>query len=74
MKEYGVVITEMLRKVVYVEAASAEQAEKQAYSNWKDGEYIMDAENFIGVDISEEGRAKAHRTGNKRKGHPGHER
>ena len=74
MKEYNIVITETLRTVVHIEAASAEEAKKQAHNNWKKGEYVLDSADFIGVDISAEGQPRAHRTGDKGKGNPGHER
>lgn len=52
MKEFDISIKETLEKTVTVEAATREEAEeavKQAYYN---SEYILDAENFTGVDFA----------------------
>lgn len=50
--EYAIVITETCEKVVYVEADGLEQALAKAKSNWGDGAYIVDADNFVRVDFS----------------------
>lgn len=50
-------ITETLEKVVEVEAASAECAEKMVAGAWFDGEYILDADCFAGANFkADEGR------------------
>lgn len=52
MKEYKVRITETLQLDVYVEAEDAQSAIEQAQANWKKQEYILDADNFKGVEFS----------------------
>ena len=49
MKEYEVVITEMLQKTVTIEAESLADARKKVDLGWIRGEYMLDAENFVGV-------------------------
>ena len=49
MKEYEVVITETLQKTVTVEAESLADARKKVDLGWIRGEYMLDAENFVGV-------------------------
>lgn len=51
LKEYEVNIRETLETSVVVEAASREEAEAIAERNWKNGEYILDADNFQGVEF-----------------------
>jgi len=51
LKEYEVNIRETLEMKVVVEAASREEAEAIAERNWKNGEYILDADNFKGVEF-----------------------
>ena len=51
MKEYAVRITETLHKDVYIEAESEEQAVEQAKKNYKNQDYILDADNFKGVEF-----------------------
>ncbi|MDD4509305.1 MAG: DpnD/PcfM family protein [Oscillospiraceae bacterium] len=52
MKEYDVAITETLKMTVTVEADSPEEAEQKASDNWHNSEYILDADNFTGVDFA----------------------
>ena len=54
MKEYDVKITETLEKTVTVEAASREEAEEKVRQAYYDSEYILDSENFTGVDFGAE--------------------
>lgn len=54
MKEYDIKITETLEKTVTVEAASREEAEKQVVQAYYDSEYILDSENFTGVEFDTE--------------------
>lgn len=52
MKEYDIKITETLEKTVTVEAASHEEAEEKVRQAYYDSEYILDSENFTGVEFS----------------------
>ena len=52
MKTYEVTITETLQKTVEVEANSREEAERLVEQRWNDSEYILDADSFVGVDLS----------------------
>ena len=54
MKEYDIKITETLEKTVTVEAASCEEAEEQVRQAYYDSEYILDSENFTGVEFGTE--------------------
>ena len=54
MKSYKVTITETLEKIVEVKAPSREDAELLVERNWKDSEYILDADNFTGVTFQAE--------------------
>lgn len=56
MKEYDVTITETLKMTVTVEAESQMEAEQMVSDNWRNQEYILDADNFTGVDF----KAKRH--------------
>ena len=49
--EYSVTITEILQKTVTVEAATEEEAKKKVHKAWTDCEYILDADNFVGVEF-----------------------
>lgn len=51
MKEYDVTITETLKMTVTVEAESQMEAEQMVSDNWRNQEYILDADNFTGVDF-----------------------
>ena len=50
MKEFEVTITETLEKTVIVEANSKDDALQIAEDMWKDGDIILDAECFTGVE------------------------
>lgn len=54
MKEYDVKITETLEKTVTVEAESRDAAEEQVKAAYYNSEYILDAENFTGVEFGTE--------------------
>jgi hypothetical protein len=60
-KDFDVEITETLQMTVSVRAASADEAEAIVEANWKNSEYILDADSFVGVEFSakepERGRA-----------------
>lgn len=51
MRTFEVTITETLRAKVEVEADSREEAEQLVSDRWRNSEYILDAENFEGVDF-----------------------
>ena len=46
MKEFKVVITEISKMDVYVEAEDAAEAEEKVSEGWNHGDYILDADNF----------------------------
>lgn len=52
VREHKVIIIEHLKKVVSIEAASWEEAESIAKERWKNGDYILDADDFAGVMFS----------------------
>lgn len=52
MKEYVVRIKETLQMTVTVEAATAADARDIVERRWKDGDYILDADHFQGVDFT----------------------
>lgn len=54
MKEYDVKITEKLEKIVTVYAESREDAELKVENGWEKSEYVLDSENFVGVDFNVE--------------------
>lgn len=49
MNKYKVTITETLTMTVEIEAGSVDEAEQIASDNWRNSEYILDADNFTGV-------------------------
>jgi len=49
--EYEVTITETLKMTVTVEAKSRDEAEQIVSDNWHNSEYILDADNFVGVEF-----------------------
>lgn len=51
MREYKVRIKETLEKDVFVQAENTKEAEEKARQKWEEQEYILDAENFKGVDF-----------------------
>ncbi len=54
MKEYDVKITETLEKTVTVQASSKEEAEEKVNAAWSNSEYVLDSEDFVGVDFKTE--------------------
>lgn len=52
MMPYEVTITETLQKNVTVEADSQAEAEQIVSDRWKNGEYILDADSFSGVEFT----------------------
>lgn len=49
---FDVTITETLKMTVQVEADSPEAAEQLVSDNWHRGEYVLDADHFVGVEFS----------------------
>ena len=49
LREFEVTITETLQKTVIVEAKSRDEAEEKVNDEWKNGDYILDADHFKGV-------------------------
>ena len=54
MKTYHITITETLEMTVPIQAENLAKAEKIAEKNWKDSQYILDAEYFAGVSFKAE--------------------
>ncbi len=52
MKEFDISIKETLEMTVTVEAESREEAEEKVQQAYNNSEYILDSENFTGVDFS----------------------
>jgi hypothetical protein len=52
MRGYKVTILETLRMTVDVEAENLIHAEQIISDNWKKSEYILDADNFVGVEFT----------------------
>lgn len=59
MKEYDVTITETLKMTVTVEAESQLEAEQMVSDNWRNQEYILDADNFTVVDFKARRRTRS---------------
>ena len=51
-KLFKVTITETSKMVVEVEAKDRQEAEQIVSDNWRNSEYILDADNFIGVEFN----------------------
>ena len=50
LREFEVTITETLKMTVTVEARDRLEAEQTVSDNWRNSEYILDADHFIGVE------------------------
>ena len=50
-KMYRVVVTEILRKTVVVEAGSAEEAHRRVSDAWQNGEYLLDGKDSDGAEF-----------------------
>jgi hypothetical protein len=61
MKEYPVRIRETLELTVTVEAANPAQAREIVERNWKNSEYVLDADHFSGVTFSVPSRSERER-------------
>ena len=51
LREFEVTITETLKMTVVVAAKDRREAEQIVSDNWRNSEYILDAENFTGVEF-----------------------
>ena len=51
LREYDVTIRETLAMTVTVQAKDRDEAEQIVSDNWRDSEYILDADNFTGVEF-----------------------
>lgn len=51
MKEFDVTITETLKLTVSVEASSKEEAQQMVSDQWRAGDHILDADNFVEVEF-----------------------
>lgn len=50
-KMYRVLVTETLQKNVIVEAASEREAHQRAHDAWMNGEIVLEADSFQGVEF-----------------------
>lgn len=55
IRRYNVVISECLKRVVTVEAASWEEAKAMVERAWKNEEYVLGADDFAGVSFNTAG-------------------
>ena len=51
LHEFEVTITETLKKTVTVHATDRLEAEQIVSDNWRNSDYILDADNFVGVEF-----------------------
>jgi len=51
LRDFEVTITETLKMTVTVAAKDQHEAEQIVSDNWRNSEYILDADNFIGVEF-----------------------
>ena len=51
LQMFEVTITERLKRVVEVEAENQREAGQMVSDNWRNSEYILDADNFVGVEF-----------------------
>lgn len=56
MKEFEVTITETLQKTVSIEAETKEEAKQLVEDMWKDGDIILDADDFADVEYAADNR------------------
>ena len=47
MKKYAIKITEILERVVHVNADNESDAQEQVEDGWYNGDYVLDAEDFV---------------------------
>ena len=50
-KMFKVAVTELLRKVVVVEAKDEKEAHQRASDAWQNGEYLLDGRDFDGAEF-----------------------
>ena len=50
-KKFRVAVTELLRKIVVVEATDEEEAHQRASDAWQNGEYLLDGKDFDGAEF-----------------------
>ena len=50
-KMFKVAVTELLRKVVIVEARDEAEAHQRVSDAWQNGEYLLDGRNFDGAEF-----------------------
>jgi len=50
-QDFEVTITETLQMTVTVRAKDRDDAERIAEKNWKNTDYILDADSFVGVEF-----------------------
>ena len=50
-KMYKVAVTELLRRIVVVEARSEAEAHRRASDAWQNGEYLLDSRDFDGAEF-----------------------
>ena len=50
-KKYRVAVTELLRKVVIVEAKDESEAHQRVSDAWQNGEYLLDGRDFDGAEF-----------------------
>lgn len=50
-KLFRVAVTELLRKIVVVEATDEEEAHQRASDAWQNGEYLLDGKDFDGAEF-----------------------
>ena len=50
-KKFRVAVTELLRKIVVVEATDVEEAHQRASDAWQNGEYLLDGKDFDGAEF-----------------------
>lgn len=55
---YDVEITETLRRIVSVKAADQYEAEEIAAEGWNQEKYVLDADDFLGVDFHTVGKLR----------------
>ena len=60
MKTYQVEITETLKMTVDIEADNPDEAKQIAEQNWRNSDYILDAECFDGVEFKTVGKQRSH--------------
>lgn len=52
MENFHVSIIEVLKETVIVEADDPHLAEQIVFGRWKNGDYILNADNFTGVEVT----------------------